>query len=305
MRNFLWPAIAYGLIWAAALAYWVLIAGESYVEPLMALALFGLGFPIVTRVLTHGVDPFPTTSETSWLEPIALLFLFAAICAFGVFGPAFIVESLEATGHSSDLNNMLAVNAGRLAVFVLLPIIVMVFIIRHPISSFGWQSPFWRMLRPRHLLLLVGLGAIVIAIQIFGFGRGAFLESDVYSRDQLLIAMPLVFAWLVIQVGLIENFFFRGMLQSRLAVFLRNEWIAIFLASLLFAASGVPALLMGSETTDWPRIAAEATLMVSVMGITFGYIWMRTRNLLILMLVHALGDVLLYFEPIAHTFGLV
>jgi len=39
----------------------------------------------------------------------------------------------------------------------------------------------------------------------------------------------LVYLWLVVEVGLVEEFFFRALLQSRLSVFLRSEVSGIVL----------------------------------------------------------------------------
>jgi membrane protease YdiL (CAAX protease family) len=181
----------------------------------------------------------------------------------------------------------------------------MAIIIRHPLSSFGWQTPVRSMFRPRHLMLFVVLGAIFCAFQYFVGSGAAPIKEGAFTPRQLAIGLPVVFLWLVIEVGLVEEFFFRGIVQARLAVFLRNEWAALFLASLVFALAHVPGLILrGAEQGDPWLVTANAILVLSAASITFGYIWMRTRNLLVLMMLHAAGDLLPNFAELSHTFGL-
>ncbi len=305
MRQFLWPAVLYGLIWAASLWYVVTTGGESAGGPLFVLAVFGIAFPAVTHVLTLRLEPFPTTWETSWLEPLAILALLGAIVLYLVYGVSFVEGQVEALAPDSGLAMLLAKTFAKLIVFVALPFILMSVIIRHPLSSFGWQAPVWHMLNVRHVLLFIVLAAVFCLFQYNLDSGAAPVREGVFTQDQLMIGLPIVFAWLLIEVGLVEEFFFRGIVQARLAVFLRNEWAALFIASLVFALAHVPGLVLrGAENGDPWLLTANAILMLSAASITFGYIWMRTRNLLVLMMLHAAADLLPNFAGLSQTFGL-
>jgi len=305
MRQFIWPALIYGLIWAASLGYLVTVGEESPAGPMFIFAVFGLAFPVVTFFLTRRTEPFPTTWETSWLEPLAVLFLLGVIAVHLVYGVGFVEGQAEALAPGSERALMLAKTGAKLLVFVVLPFILMAMIIRHPLSSFGWQTPIWRMFRGRDVMLLILLGAVFCLFQYF-FGNGAApIKEGAFTSRQLMIGLPIVFLWLVIEVGLVEEFFFRGIVQARLAVFLRNEWAGLFLASLIFALAHVPGLILrGAEAGDPWLITANAILVLSAASITFGYIWMRTRNLLILMMLHAAWDLLPNFASTSHALGL-
>lgn len=305
MRSFLWPIVGYALIWAAALLYWVLVAGESYVEPVIMFGVFALGFPALTYLLLTGDDPLPTTEETSWLEPYALAFLLAAIVAYLIYGPEYVAGFVETRAPNSEIALLIGQAAGKLAVFVLLPILLMSWIIRHPMSSFGWHSPSRRMVGARHLLLFFVIG---VGLSVFQYFLGADSESireGAFTREQMFVGMPITFGWLVISAGLVEEFFFRGVLQSRLAMLLRNEWSAMFIASLAFALVHVPGIVLrGNEAGDPALMTVSAILLLSATSITFGFIWMRTRNLLILILLHAAGDLLPSYVALSEIFGL-
>jgi len=305
MRQFLWPTIFFGLIWGASLYYVTSVGGTSPFGPLFIFAVFGIAFPAVAHVLTQGTQPYSTTWETSWLEPLAILFLLGLIVLYLIYGVGFVSGQAEALAPESDLALLLAQTGGKLVVFVVVPFILMSVVIRHPASSFGWQSPFIRMLNLRHLGLFVLLGGAFCAFQYF-VGSGAQpIKDGLFTQQQLMVGLPIVFLWLIIEVGLVEEFFFRGILQARLAVFLRNEWAGLFIASLVFALAHVPGLVLrGAENGDPWLITANAILVLTAASITFGYIWMRTRNLLILMMLHAAGDLLPNFSHLSQTFGL-
>ncbi len=305
MRSFVLPVVGYALIWAAALAYWVLVAGESPVEPLFVLGIFGIGFPVVTYVLLAGTVPLETQPATSWLEPVMLLVLFGAVAAYLVDGPGYVSGLAEAYAPGSETMQLWAKLGGKLAVFVVLPYVLMCLVIRHKLWSFGWHLPIWKMLRLRHVLLFVVLGGALCAFQYYLSSDAAPLREGEFTQDQLIKGLPIVFAWLFIEVGLVEEFFFRGVIQSRLAAFLRNEWAAMFIASLLFALAHVPGLVLrGDEIADPLMTTVNAILILSAASLTFGFIWMRTRNLLILMALHAVADVLPNYAELSATFGL-
>jgi len=98
-------------------------------------------------------------------------------------------------------------------------------------------------------------------------------------------------------------------LQSRLAATLNSELAAILLASLLFGLAHAPGLyLRGASLMEGadahPTMAWAAAYSVAVMspaGILFGVLWSRTRSLGLLIVLHALIDLLPHLSGFIKT----
>jgi len=115
--------------------------------------------------------------------------------------------------------------------------------------------------------------------------------------------------WLLIEAGLVEEFFFRGLIQSQLAAAFKSEVSGIVLMSLIFGLAHAPGFIfrhagelegLGPNPSALDAVA-YSIVVLTVSGITFGVIWARTKNLFALMLVHAAGDLLPNFGSFIRT----
>jgi membrane protease YdiL (CAAX protease family) len=122
--------------------------------------------------------------------------------------------------------------------------------------------------------------------------------------------LPISFLWLLIEVGLVEEFFFRAFIQSRLAAFFRSEVTGIVLSCLIFGLAHAPGLVLRgagiiSPVGESPSIllgVGYSIVILSVTGFGLGIVWARTRNLLVLMVIHAAGDLLPNFGELVEAF---
>ena len=97
-----------------------------------------------------------------------------------------------------------------------------------------------------------------------------------------------------------EEFFFRGLVQTRCAAWFKSEVSGVALMALLFGLAHAPGfILRGAGIKDAlgpnPSVAdsiAYAIVILSVAGIFFGIVWARTKNLFAVMLIHAATDLL-------------
>jgi len=99
----------------------------------------------------------------------------------------------------------------------------------------------------------------------------------------------------------VEEFFFRGLVQSRLAAAFRSETSGIVLMSLIFGLAHAPGFIfrqagelegLGPHPSPLDAVAYSVVIL-PISGITFGVIWARTKNLFAVMLIHAAaGDLL-------------
>jgi hypothetical protein len=93
----------------------------------------------------------------------------------------------------------------------------------------------------------LGMALIMILFQaVFGRGLSEILHSGLPAWT-LLLGVPFTYVWLLVEVGLVEEFFFRCLLQSRLSTVLRSKAGGIVLASLLFCPRALPGSLFSSR----------------------------------------------------------
>ena len=116
----------------------------------------------------------------------------------------------------------------------------------------------------------------------------------------VMVGGALTFLWLLFDVGLVEEFFFRGLLQERLAAALRSPIAGLVLMALIFGLVHAPGMVLRGaggveglgEHPDALTAAAYTIAVQSVAAFFFGVVWMRTRNLPALMIIHAATDLL-------------
>jgi CAAX protease family protein len=155
-------------------------------------------------------------------------------------------------------------------------------------------------MRTRYLVVAAGMSLLLLAFQAF-LGRGL---RDIVSAhippSILLYGVPLTFIWLALEAGIVEEFFFRVLLQTRLAAVLRSELGAIVLMSVIFGLAHAPGLYMRTGLTQEGLPPHPSLLMAvgysivitSVAGFFLGVLWARTRNFAVIVVVHAIGDLL-------------
>jgi membrane protease YdiL (CAAX protease family) len=84
------------------------------------------------------------------------------------------------------------------------------------------------------------VGGALLAFQFFLGNAAAPILQGKFTTNQLLLGLPLCFVWLVIEVGLVEEFFFRALVQSRLAAWFKSEVSGVVLMSLAFGLAHAP-----------------------------------------------------------------
>lgn len=165
----------------------------------------------------------------------------------------------------------------------------------------------------RHLLVILGMSVLLLAFQAV-LGRG--LRDIVSARlpaSTLWYAFPLTFLWLALEAGVVEEFFFRVLLQTRLSAVLKSELGGIVLMSLIFGLAHAPGLYLRTGLTQeglplHPSLlmaAGYSIVIISVAGFFLGVLWARTRNFAVVVVVHAMGDLLPNVLPTLHSLRLL
>lgn len=281
-------------------------------EALFVFVLFVVVFPLLSWVSTLRAKPLSTDHQPGANEMILLVVYFVALSLYLIGGPQFI-DGLLPRPWIDDERIKFFVNLGRkMIVFVLIPLALFRFAFGAPLKSFGISREGLTQLRKSHLMVVLILSAAILVFQYFMGGAAAPIRQGEFSAHQLLVGLPLCFAWLALEAGLVEEFCFRGLLQSRLAAWFRSEVSGVALMTIIFGLAHAPGFIfrkaglvesLGPNPSTLDSIA-YAIAIVSVGGVVFGLVWARTRNLFALILIHAAFDLLPNFAGFAKTWRL-
>ena len=293
----------YVAVYAATLYAMVRFGRFEAGDAIGVFAVLGIGFSIAAWLLTIGIKPLPCRVLEPGRELATLLVYLLPLTAFIAFG--FSAIHRHVTLEPAD---SLAILAAKLAVFVVVPAWIMVVRFGYRLTELAPMST-----QTSHTLVFLGMSLVLVVFQsVAGRGLRDIAEAHV-SGNTLLFGMPLVFLWLVLEVGVVEEFFFRVLLQSRLSAALRSELGGIVLMSLIFGLVHAPGLYLRTSMTQEGLAAHPSFLMAvgysivitSVAGFFLGVLWARTRNFLVLILVHAATDLLPNTLPTLRAFHIV
>jgi membrane protease YdiL (CAAX protease family) len=292
-------------------AFGVLLRNKSFDAggAVIILILFGGVLPWLAWIATRHAVPLSISVRPSTSELIVLSGYIIALSLYLIGGPQWIDQHLPHSWIDSSQIKFFITLAKKLVVFVAIPFAIFRFGFGYRIRDFGIQREGLRTLRRSHLPVVFVVGGALLAFQYFFSGGGAAFRHGHFTVYQLLLGLPLCFIWLLLEVGLVEEFFFRALVQSRLAATFKSEASGIVLMSLVFGLAHAPGFIfrhagevegLGSNPSALDAIA-YSIVVLAVSGITFGVIWARTKNLLALALVHAAGDLLPNFASFVQT----
>ena len=289
------PAI-YALAYLLSLVALSLQPGFTLVEPLFALAVLGVAFPLLAIVLTRKVRVDRFARSISMME-VRWVLAYLVVFAIAVLGFGFSAINSQ---WPTDPVQTLVKLAAKLLTMVVLPVVILA-TFQHP-----WKvtlAPGWRW--SRHGRALVGVGLAMLVFQAV-FGRGLHTLGELHPSALTLVwAVPLCFLLQTIEAGLCEEVLFRVFLQTRIAVWLKSEVAAVSIGALLFGLAHAPGLyLRGASLMEGagahPTLlwsVAYSVAMISPAGLLFGVIWSRTRSLALVVVLHGLTDTLPGIAP--------
>jgi membrane protease YdiL (CAAX protease family) len=292
----------YLALWASALV--LLRTHEAFEasEALIALVILGFIFPALAWLVTRGVPALPYSVHQPRIESLFLVAYLAVIAWVLTSGFAAIARIGAEPLHSLVLVSV------KLLLFVMVPAATISVLGRYRISELMPISLTWRNLRPA---LWISLAALLMQSVL---GRGL---QDIRAAHPpawlLVVATPLSFVWLMLEVGVVEEFFFRVLLQERLAETLRSTWGGIVAAALLFGLVHAPGFYLRPGGTfealgEHPTLVfaiGYSIVLTSLAGLFLGVLWMRTRNFAVVVIAHAATDFLPNLLPWSRSFHLL
>jgi len=272
-------------------------------EPLLVLAILGFGFSLAAWLLTIRVKPLEYSIKEPKKELAVILAYLVPVMAFITWGLGPLrAYVLTEPAHS------IAILVAKLMVAVVIPAVIMQVVFGY---SFRGLAPIAA--PSRHVVVALGMSVLLLAFQAV-LGRGLRdIASAHLPASTLAFGFPLVLAWLALEAGVVEEFFFRVLLQSRLSAVFKSELGGIVLMSLIFGLAHAPGLYLRTGLTQeglppHPSLllaVGYSIVIISVAGFFVGVLWARTRNFALVVVVHAMGDLLPNLLPTLRSLRLL
>jgi len=284
-------ATAYVVLYALSIARLASAPGFDTGESLAVFLIFGIGFSIAAWVSTIGVEPAAIEVRAPKREFVAVVIYLAlfAVLVLG-WGLSALKESVAVEPQQS-----IAILVLKLATMVALPALLL--------KAFGYELRDLFRLRP--LGKAGWRAAIIMTVLLFLLqallGRGIPNIKALQAPASLILMMaPIALIWFVFEAGLTEEFLFRVLLQTRASAWLRSETAGIVVMATLFGLAHAPGYVLRGQhlmegmqqAPDILTAAAYSIAVVSPIGLMFGVLWKRTRNLWLLVFLHGWTDLL-------------
>jgi membrane protease YdiL (CAAX protease family) len=284
----------------------------SLAEPLFMLAIFGIALPGLAYVLCRRVEPLRVSASGDHREIVATFALVGLVTLYLVWGSDWIDAVVYRMFDETPRFEFFLTIAKKVLVFVVIPYAVLSISFGYRWRDFGFVPKIGSALTPPVLRLIAVFFLVYLGIQfLVGQAARPVFRGD-FPAVTMIVGGVLVYVTLIIEVGLVEEFFFRAVLQTRLAAWLNSESAAVVLMALIFGLAHAPGLYLresGAVTAlgaspDLLTAVAYSIAVLSLAGLAFGVIWAKTRNIYAVILIHAWVDTLPGLPGFIETFGL-
>ncbi|HET8542115.1 MAG TPA: CPBP family intramembrane glutamic endopeptidase [Anaeromyxobacter sp.] len=297
---------AYALIYGACLLVLLRAPGFEAGDAVAVLLVLGVAPSLAAWLATIGATPRVQPVREPGRE---LLWIALLLVGIGVGFLGYGLSAVRAAVTDEPARSV-AILAAKLAVVVWVPALVFRRL------GYSWRQLFaFRGLDWIELRTLLVMMALFSVIQL-RFGRGPeaisalMTEHGLAAWHVIVMALP-VFAWLSVEAGLVEEFLFRALLQSRIAAWLRSSVAGALGMSVLFALAHAPGYVLRgghsmegmARAPDALSAAAYAIVMLSPIGVAFGILWARTRSLTLVVVLHGWGDLIPNIAPLIRAFA--
>ena len=297
------------LLYTVALLYLHFAFNSSLVDLLIPFAVVGVGFSLLGWWLCRDfAQPFhqPVFKNEAWF----LIVLIGWIIFYITYGGSLINKLLPPSWIENPPVYSLIIFLRKLLFFVLVPFVIYK-VYGFSLKDFGLKQSPVKFFSKKSIFILVVLSVAALLFQYYSGNGAKDIRNGVFTASQFLIGLPLCLVYLVFDAGLIEEFFFRGLLQSRLSVLLKSTTGGIVVSAIIFGLVHAPGLYLrgaGSEGIEEQMpflfFAAYTIAYMSIAGIFFGIVYSKTKSLWLVIFIHAFVDLLPNLGDFIQTLGI-
>lgn len=286
-------AVAFFLaVWVACVIS-LAISGGNFLFPVSSLILFGGILTGLAIFLTRKTKAPSVPVARPRVETVTIL-AYLVVYTFVLFGPlSGMVKRAFAPGPVQEF----VVLAYKLIVHLAIPALLIRAVHGH------LQGIFDPGLRRRGVLTTLsvfsGLMIVLVALLNSLFDQ---LSAKGLSASAAVGWIVAAWIWMSLEVGLTEEFLFRGLLQTRLKAWLNSAPMAIVLTAIVFALVHVPSSYLrggasvAKQAATLPQIIALSIGALGPIAILLGTLWERTRSFILIVLVHGAMDAMPYVQ---------
>ncbi len=279
--------IIYGsiVLFALGMAFWRRKT-FPFGEALPVMLIIGVGFTAAVALLVpEGTGTVPDSNAGELTFVLAYLVFVTILLVLGM--PPWMPKGWE----THFLKKKIFTGGYKVLVYVIVPLIATRLFWQAEWATLGFSSgDVASQLRSAGLLFILFGG-----FNLLLGGAAAPIRARKYSGKQVALGFSIGLLWNIIETGLVEEFFFRAFLQTRLITLFDSPLAGICVASLLFGLAHVPGLYLrkGGESSplgEHPTLLNAilyGILVLSTAGWFTGLLYWRTQSLLAPILVHA------------------
>lgn len=155
-------------------------------------------------------------------------------------------------------------------------LILLLYLVIRPLPGIGYT---FKLSRSDGKHILNGLTAYtLIGIPIGLLTRFLIFGIAPFDTFTWILAWPLGYLF----TALPEELLFRGVIQNQLQSRLKNKWLALLIASVIFGLAHLNNGTVGYPVPNWMYV-----LMASLAGLAYGWTWHKTGKITAAAVVHA------------------
>lgn len=167
-----------------------------------------------------------------------------------------------------------------------------VYVLPVVLLALGFRAPVQEVIilksnfRKDAFLGVVICAALFIPLSLYS-GSLKMLTNGRLSLAQLAAVLGVGFVYNIFMAALPEELFYRAFVQRRLSAGLKSPWSGLLLSALFFGivhAAGNTSWGFGKTLLDG---FAESVFVQSFIGLLLGAVYLRTRNILLCIVIHA------------------
>jgi membrane protease YdiL (CAAX protease family) len=304
--------IGYSALYIVTLILMVAIEHFPVSQSIAILLIFGVFFSMIAYITSKSSVPLFTNKPPQKSEFLVLILILVYITLMLALGLEQIKMLLPYQFSEYSKAKELITTLYKLLVFVLIPFLAYKCLYKFNLREFGLVVKAKEFFTVKNFITLIVMALVIFLFQFF-MGNGARpIREGLMTERQLLIGLPLLYILLIFNVGLVEEFFFRALLQSRLAAITKSETGGIILSGLFFGLAHAPGFyLRGGGTLDnlgqHPSLLMSvgySIMVLSVGGFFLSIIWSKTKNLWLVIAIHAFMDLLPGLQEFVKIWGI-
>lgn len=268
-------------------------------ELLATAFLIGIFFTSISYLLSAKSKPIFEDKKAQKKEFLLLIFIIFYFALFITFYYD-LLNFIQILKVKESPIRKEVIGIAKLLFIVIIPMLIYYFVYGFKLKDWGINLSSKSYFSKQNLLIFFIFSVIILAFQYF-IGNGAKpLRQGLFSGRQILIGLFFSYIWLLLTVGIVEEFFFRAFLQSRISVLLKSEIGGVILSAMIFGLAHAPGIYLRgggviANLGSNPSLLISLSysfLVLSVAGFFLSVIWLKTKNYWLIVTIHASVDVL-------------